>query len=304
MKKILLTWFLCVFLYIPLCPQAAPAPSVVFDPTNWLTALDTLYSTYDTVMNQIQMIQYQYEQIQHYIEQAKTWEFEDIEWDGDWDFRDEIKQATKSINRQLNNIRKIEESLTIKTLDIGGYSGTVAEFLNPYGDNNMINAIDDNYDWAKNKVWKDAVAGFEGTLTEKQKAALWRKYGLSTKNYYYVQAKKSQLNNAIDAAIAWSLPDNFQAEIEETSTHVNNVLSAGMDPNNTEKSLAQQTMLLTQLTIEELVQLQQDIKRVGGLMAWYMGVRMTEEEAQREEKDTMLKNRNTEPGSLFLSGTN
>ena len=97
MKKFLLAWFLCILLYVPLCSQAAPAPSVVFDPTNWLTALDTLYSTYDTVMNQIQMIQYQYEQLQHYIEQAKTWEFEDIEWDGDWDFRDEIKQATKSI---------------------------------------------------------------------------------------------------------------------------------------------------------------------------------------------------------------
>ena len=66
---------------------------LTFDASNWLTAIDQLYSSYDMVMNTLKQIEQGYEQFQFHLEQAKSWDLDNISWDGDLDFRDEIKSV-------------------------------------------------------------------------------------------------------------------------------------------------------------------------------------------------------------------
>ena len=91
-----------------------------------ITSLTKLYEMYDQTMNQIQMIQQKYEQMQFYIDRAANWRWQDVEWDGDLDFRNEITKATKQVDKQLTNIRKIKNSLTSNTLSWGGQSFSIA----------------------------------------------------------------------------------------------------------------------------------------------------------------------------------
>ena len=81
-----------------------------------ITSLTQLYEMYDHTMNQIEMIKQKYEQMQFYIDRAANWKWDDIEWDGDLDFRNEITKATSQVDKQLSNIRKIKNSLTSNTL--------------------------------------------------------------------------------------------------------------------------------------------------------------------------------------------
>ena len=55
----------CIILAILLFAAHTHAQMAVFDPTNWLTAIDTLYATYDQLMNTVQQLKTQYEQLQH-----------------------------------------------------------------------------------------------------------------------------------------------------------------------------------------------------------------------------------------------
>ena len=68
----------------------------VFDISGWLTAIDQLYQQYDMVMNTITQIENQYQQIQQAVERAKSIDWNNIRFDGDFDIRNDIKDANKS----------------------------------------------------------------------------------------------------------------------------------------------------------------------------------------------------------------
>lgn len=77
----------------------------VFDISGWLTAIDQLYEQYDMVMNTITQIENQYQQIQQAVERAKTIDWENISFDGDFDIRNDIRDANKRVNKLLNQAR-------------------------------------------------------------------------------------------------------------------------------------------------------------------------------------------------------
>ena len=75
-----------------------------------------------------------YQQIQMAIEQAKSWKFEDLDFnDGNllenFDIRDEIQDATKQVNRQLNNVRKIRDTFEKENMQIGNKKFSMKDLL-------------------------------------------------------------------------------------------------------------------------------------------------------------------------------
>jgi hypothetical protein len=273
----------------------------VFDPTNWLVAIDQLYSSYDQVMNTIQQIQYQYEQIQHYYNEARTWQFDDIQWDGDWDFRNEIKQATSSVNRQINNIRMLEYNLTKRQISLGGYSYTLSDLAGVGQGDNLIDALQNTGSWMKNDVMVKAAAGFEGKLDEKQKAAIWRKYGLSPANYYYMTAKKQQFASAMQKVVAWGMEESLEQNITSTEENSTSIVAAAMSEDSTEKSLMQQQIMMHKLLIEQLNRMLAQMSQTAEMTAWYQAISDEQETLKQAERAALQEDRvkNNGPGSLF-----
>lgn len=91
----------------------------VFDVSGWLAAIDQVYQGYDMVMNTITQIENQYSMIQQQVERAKSIDWDNISFDGDFDIRNDIKDATKRGNKLLTsarNIKKMKGVFTIKSV--------------------------------------------------------------------------------------------------------------------------------------------------------------------------------------------
>lgn len=299
MKKLSL---FMVLLYLVFTLKAQPATLLTFDLSNWLAALDQMYATYDQIMNQVQSIQAQYEQTMHFINEAKSWEFDNIQWDGDWDFRNEINQANRSINRQLTNIRKVEEAFTTDTISLGGWTGTLKDLVSPGGENNLIAFFGDQGDFF-DKTIRAMMDPFVNGLNEKQKTAIWRKYGISPANYLYMQKKKEMANKAMEKVIAKASDKLLEEDIEKSATAVNNIVSAAMGEDVTEKSLAQNSILMQQQLIEQLEQLKKQFADVGGMLAWQVTYEKEQKENEERLTDKIAEPKNNAPGSLFSAGT-
>ena len=87
----------------------------VFDISGWLTAIDQLYQQYDMVMNTITQIENQYQQIQQAVERAKSIDWDNIRFDGDFDIRNDIKDATKRVNKLLTQARNMNSKFVSPT---------------------------------------------------------------------------------------------------------------------------------------------------------------------------------------------
>ena len=89
----------------------------VFDISGWLTAIDQLYQQYDMVMNTITQIENQYQQIQQAVERAKSIDWDNIRFDGDFDIRNDTNDTNKRVNKLLNQTRQIKNTLTSPNID-------------------------------------------------------------------------------------------------------------------------------------------------------------------------------------------
>ncbi len=281
---------------------AAPSPASgypVFDISNWLTAIEELYVAYDQIMNTIKQIEQGYEQMQHAVEKAKSWEFENIRWDGDWDFRNEIRSAASSVNRQLNNIRRIDELLTVKQYTMGGYSYTLKDLVGAGdSDKDIFDALGNTGGIIRNS-YDGAVSAWTNELTDEQKMAIWRKYGLTPKNYKYMQTKKAQLKSLSDKIIAAATDEAVKLQTETVTEMTNGIVSSALEGEQTEKELLQKQILLSGELINQLNGLGGKVDRAAAQSAWKNEL---EEQSAQAELDAVrvIEQKSPHPGALFL----
>ena len=105
----------------------------VFDVSGWLTAIDQLYQQYDMVMNTITQIENQYNMIQQNIERAKSIDWDNIQFDGDFDIRNDIRDANKRVNRLLTSSRNIKSLMTSPSIQCGYGSYSLADLCGMNG---------------------------------------------------------------------------------------------------------------------------------------------------------------------------
>jgi hypothetical protein len=290
MRKTIITVIVLLAVQTAVHAQAA----MVFDPTNYLVAIDQLYSTYDQVMNTIQQIKYTYEQLQHYYNEAKTWNLEAVNWDGDWDFRNEIRSVTRSVDRQITNIRMMEHNLTKRQIAFGGQSFTLKDLTDVKKMGNILaSEVTDNL--------KQAASGFAGRLTEREKAAIWRKYGLSPVNYYYVRAKENDVRQIMNTVRGWGMEESIRENMEAGQERNRLITENAMSEDSTEKSLLQQQIVQNGILLEEVYRLETLTAQVGAMTAAQQGLENQEKEARQEQLDAirMERMRKNNPGSLF-----
>lgn len=284
MKKIS-KFIIALFISLNMVAFSFSIGTPVFDASNWLTAIDSLYSSYDMVMNTLKQIEQGYQQFQFYLEQAKSWDLDNISWDGDLDFRDEIKSVTNRVNKQITNIRKIEEIFTTKQYSAGGMTFTVADLVGAGDRNRDLLDVMRNVGNEMKNSWDQAAEALVNELSEDQKRAIWQKYGISPINFTYMQQKKQVLQNVADQFIAYATAESeaLEAQAEADVAVADAVVAEATNGNeHTEKELMQQNLVLSRELIKNISDLKLAVRQAAGQTALQQA--LTDEKEMQEQQ--------------------
>ena len=255
----------------------------VFDISGWLTAIDQLYQQYDMVMNTITQIENQYQQIQQAVERAKSIDWDNIRFDGDFDIRNDIKDANKRVNKLLNN------TLTSPNIDCGNGRYSLADLCGMGSpDHNFFSACKDVEAYMTDSM-KFSIDAIEGNLTEKQKMMIWRKYGISPKNYLFVQQSVAQVKTQASKLMAKATDEAVQLQREDRIAKTNAIIQAAYaqtdsDGNMTQGAANEASLYLSQQVVDGLMSLEEAIDQMASLSAARM---INEENEKQAEADEM-----------------
>ena len=254
--------------------------------TEMVTSLTKLYEMYDQTMNQIEMIQQKYEQMQFYIDRAANWQWQNIQWDGDLDFRDEITQATKQVNRQLTNIRKIRNSLTSNTVSWGGQSFSLASLagVEIEGQGNLKDFVKEGNDYYAEGFRKAAQYLAEG-VPENEARYVWAKYGLSPANYNMVREVEKKVKEKAGTLIAY-VEDSPEKKALATPPMdvIENIMKMLQQQGATPDQIASVQAMLQEQTIFSLKGIETKLEQAIGYIAWYNQLLAQKEESEKQSK--------------------
>lgn len=299
-----------MFAFIPSTAFSTGYP--VFDASNWLGTIDQLFQMYDMVQNTITQIENQYKSIQQAVERAKTIDWDNIRFDGDFDIRNDIKDANKRVNRMLTQMRNIQETLTTPSINCGNVKYSIADLCGASssdvgeGRKNLLTAVSD-YRHYMTSTMKSAVASLEEGLNDNQKKAIWRKYGISPQNYIFIKQSQDAVMTAASKAMGRVTEKAQEAVIEESAKRSNAVINAAIenkdsDGQPTQAGMQEAQLHLSQELIEQLLRLGFSIDQVGELVASKMIAEDAQKQAEADEaaeKAEIQSRKNSKLSSRF-----
>ena len=310
---------ICLFGLTVLVVSHISAQSIVHDPinnipilSNWLTAIDTLYANYDMIMNTITQIENQYRAINQAIENAKGIDWENIRFDGDFDIRDDIRDANKRINRLLSQANAIKNTLNTSIISAGGQSYSLADLCG-HGDDgkDFASCVTDVYGYMKSNMMK-AAANAVGNLSDEQEKAIWQKYGISPRNYYLVAQASKQVRNKALTCIAATTDEARAIVRDEKITKLNTIVQAAMEAKTAdgtipEGALQEATLLASQMMVDQCISLQEAVENAASAVAQKILADENNKEVEAaekfaEEKSSEILN-NSVPGNFAAGRT-
>ena len=312
MKKRFMSFIAAISLLAFVPTNAFTSGYPVFDVSGWLAAIDQLYQAYDMVNNTITQIENQYKSIQQSIEAAKSIDWDNIQFDGDFDIRNDIKDATKRVNRLLTQARNIKQTITTPSINCGNVKYSIADLCGATSSDmwesrkNLFTAVSD-YKYYMTSTMKSAVDDVVKGLTPEQRKAIWTKYGISPANYVFVQQSQTAVMSAASQIMAKANEQAKQLEAEDKIARGNAIIGAAyknMDSNGNPSAAGMQEaqMHLTQLVQEQLLDLGFTMSEIGELVAAKMIKEDAEKQAEIDEasqkQETQL-NANKRTSSSF-----
>jgi|GEM_PF-1046353 len=278
--------FLIVSVCIMMCSQAFAlypvhdSPAAVQRISQWMTAIDDLYTGYDHTMQLMKQLEQSYKSIQFSIEQAKNWKFDDIHWDGDIDIRDEMHQAYASINRQLNNIENIKYQLNDRQFKIGKGSYTIANIygLVPWNsfqsmDKDALNHKTADYaieDWLADTFNDPCAAVYKDltkNMTDEEVDAALRKHGISAGAQDVVESTINWVKDDIAYIMGESAKsvEDMQKEQQIMTNATNSIVNPEEGVDQTTKQIEQKQALQIQELNRTLWQIHQGLIKTADL---------------------------------------
>lgn len=253
--------------------------------------IQQFYQMYDEYMAALQRIQQNYEMFQHSIEQARSWSWDDISWDGDFDFRNEIQQAGRQVNSLLTDIRKARDALTRENITVNGHNYSFADLADIHGDKN-ITVFASDVVTKTTDTFRSMAETWEKGLTNQEQAYIYAKFGISPANYYMVKEGAQWVDDKFTDALA--AVEGTAANIEKKSK-VREQL-AGMykliwEHDNgeemTEKMYTQVLSNLSLMNVQELMNMREAAEKYVSYNLWHQ--KHKEDEARRKEEGESLK---------------
>lgn len=294
MKKKIVSLFLGLGLVITPINSVFASGYPVFDVSGWLNGIDQLYQQYDMVMNTITQIENQYKSIQHSIEVAKSIDWENIRFDGDFDIRNDIKNANKRVNKLLTQARNIKNTLTTPSINCGNVKYSIADLCGCTTNDtwesrkNMLTAVQDYHYYMTNSM-KSAVSGVVDGLDEKQRKAIWVKYGISPANYVFVQQSQSAVLSAAQKVMANAQEQAVEMTAEEKLAKANSIIAAALenvdsDGNPTQAGMQEAQLHLSEEVLQQLMELGFTMNQVGEMTAAQLIAKEAQEQAEKDEE--------------------
>lgn len=292
--------------------EAIQSSSFVQQISQYLTAIDTLYSNYDMVMNTITQIENQYRTIQQAVERAKSIDWDNIHFDGDFDIRNDIRDANMRVNKLLTQARTIKSALNTNIIRAPGsnISYSLADLCGA-GDENkdLFTAAADIGGYMTDNMRAAADAAVKD-ISPEQGAAIMAKYGISPRNYWYALRTENQLKTAVGNAIAAATETAQQMEIEDADSKTNAIVNAALetldsDGNPTEGALSMASMMLLRNLSSQLSDLKLAFREGIGLSSKKMLAEMNEKEARAAtelEATKMQEYTNNRAPASFTAG--
>lgn len=260
----------------------------VFDVSGWLAAIDQLYQAYDMVNNTITQIENQYKTIQQAVERAQSIDWDNITFDGDFDIRNDIKDANKRVNRLLTQARTIKNTITTPSINCGNVKYSIADLCGATSSDmwesrkNLLTAVSD-YKYYMTSTMKTAVDDVVDGLDEKQKIAIWKKYGISPQNYVFTQQSVSAVMDAASKVMAKATDEARTLTAEERLAKANSIIEAALenvdsDGQPTMAGMTEANLHLSEDVLEQLMQLGFTMDDIGQMVA----AKMIAEDAQKQ----------------------
>ena len=240
------------------------------------------------VMNTITQIENQYNMIQQNIERAKSIDWDNIQFDGDFDIRNDIRDANKRVNRLLTSSRNIKSLMTSPSIQCGYGSYSLADLCGMNGaEHNFFAACTDTEKYMTDSMEYAVKAITEG-LTTKQKRAIWAKYGIGPKNYIFVQQSVAQVKSAASKVMAKVTEEARNMKREEDTIRKNNILKAAYesldsDGNITEGAANEAQLQLTGELVDRTSELTEAVEDMANVTASKMIADENQKQAEADE---------------------
>lgn len=281
-KKIILG-----LLFLSLNTYSFAAGLLTFDIENWMTSIDQLYTNYDMITNAITQLENQYKQIQHAINAAKNIDWTNVGWNGDLDIRNEISGATKNVNKMLTLAREVENTLTEESITIGTVRYSLADLCGKgASDKDITTAFKDAKSYMSANM-QLAINALEADLSPEQKKVIWTKYGISPKNYLFIQQSNEQVTKAASKAISKTTEKGKDLLYEQRKEKMNAVLEGvyktlDEDGNITDGAMKEGLLRLAEQIVEGSIDMQDSVNEISKLIAQQQIAEANKKEAEAE----------------------
>lgn len=300
-KQILVGIFIC---FIATQVNAVNIAALVFDPKNWLASIDQLYATYDQIMTNVRQLEQMYESYKQAVEAVQGFKFDEIQWDGDFDFRNEIRGTISSVDRQLSNIRKLRDVFTQPSLSVNGQKFSIADLVGAGKPGQTADAFfHAHYDEA-NKRMELVKKAFTKGLSNEQYMAIASKYGYSPANFMMVRNAEAQLKSQIGRAIAATSEVGTKEWAKAQEMKYGPIFKEAMGENASPKQVEQAVLLHQQLINENINLLGTNLNDIGALIAKNIHLKERQAEAEKERRELIRESKKAQLGvsPLFRGG--
>jgi len=258
--------------------------ALTFDVSNWIATLNLFYQGYDQIMSTLQLIDQNYQQFQQAIEEAKSWNFDEVEWDGDLDFRNELYSAGSQVNDLLTNVRQAKNALTTENITVNGSSFSLADIAGFGDDSKNIGSFADSVIAEQKSKLKEMSETLTKKMTPEEKAYIWSQYGISPENYYMLDPIKKETASKtapVLAAAEINLKNVQENGIDEKQQAFMKKIMNLQGGALTEKEIQQMSAAIGSMTLDQLQNLTSLLADYVGYTAWNDMVKKNQEEAEK-----------------------
>ncbi len=174
---------------------------------------------------------------------------------GSWRLQHDIRDANKRVNKLLNQARQIQNTLTSPSIDCGNGRYSLADLCGMgSADHNFFSACTDIKNYMTDSM-KFSIEAIEGNLSNGQKMSIWNKYGISPRNYLFVQQSVSQVKTQAAKLMAKATDEAVQLQRDDKISKTNAIIQAAYaqtdsNGNMTEAAANEANLYLNQQKID------------------------------------------------------
>ena len=273
----------------------------VLDVANLMQSIESVYQYYQQIQNTIEQVQNTYKQIEQAAQQMASMNWDDLKSLGDnfsgmgenpfeviSGVRNSAQDITKAVNKNMNRIYDLQDSLNKQSISFGGMNVSLADLCGAgEPDKNIFGFVKNAWEYStdtENGAFSDAIKGWEGKLDYKQRQAIMRKYGMSPRNYATLEYGNYQLSKLIAESNLQATEEGQKQLLEQIENDANAINT--MAKNAPDGSVYAQTQLLN----SSLAQLDRNLgnfhnsmnKGFGLIGSWFKSEKMKEAVEQQE----------------------